>query len=377
MKIFRLPDLGEGLAEAEVREWYVKVGDEVKVDQPLVSMETAKSIVDVPSPYAGKIVELHGAANAVIKTGSPFITFDTGEGVAAPAPVADKGSVVGKLETSESKWDDGQVTIGAAKAKSTTIKAMPAARVLASQLGIDLSQVTPTGPQGLITADDVKKCINHQSQSSVAMTDGEALHGVRRVMAQAMSQSHREIVPVTIIEDADITDVPKTDMTVRLLKAIAAAAKEEPALNAWFDGKTLSRKLFSDVNIGMATDTEEGLFVPVLKQVQDKSPEELRQIIDGYKVAVRERSIPAADMQGATITLSNFGTISGQYATPIIVPPAVAILGAGRGREVPLVRNGQVVVGKVLPLSLTFDHRAVTGGEATRFLGAVIKHLQG
>ena len=196
-------------------------------------------------------------------------------------------------------------------------------------------------------------------------------------MAQAMSQSHREIVPVTIIEDADITDVPKTDMTVRLLKAIAAAVKEEPALNAWFDGKTLSRKLFSDVNIGMATDTEEGLFVPVLKQVQDKSPEELRQIIDGYKVAVRERSIPAADMQGATITLSNFGTISGQYATPIIVPPAVAILGAGRGREVALVRNGQVVIGKVLPLSLTFDHRAVTGGEATRFLGAVIKHLQG
>lgn len=377
MKIFRLPDLGEGLAEAEVREWYVKVGDEVKVDQPLVSMETAKSIVDVPSPYAGKIVELHGEANTVIKTGSPFVTFDTGEGVAAPAAVVDKGSVVGKLETSESKWDDGQVTIGAAKGKSAAIKAMPAARVLASQLGIDLSQVTPTGPQGLITADDVKKCINHQSSSSAAFTDGEALHGVRRVMAQAMSQSHREIVPVTIIEDADITDVPKTDMTVRLLKAIAAAVKEEPALNAWFDGKTLSRKLFSDVNIGMATDTEEGLFVPVLKQVQDKSPEELRQIIDGYKVAVRERSIPAADMQGATITLSNFGTISGQYATPIIVPPAVAILGAGRGREVALVRDGQVIVGKVLPLSLTFDHRAVTGGEATRFLGAVIKHLKG
>lgn len=380
MKIFRLPDLGEGLAEAEVREWYVNVGDEVAVDQPLVSMETAKSIVDVPSPYAGKIVALHGAANEVIKTGAPFVTFDTGEGVVhAPTPATvDKGSVVGKLETSESKWDDGDVTIGAARSVSNSIKAMPAARVLATQLNIDLSQVAGTGPQGIITADDVKKCINLSSgtaNTSYGITDGEALHGVRRVMAQAMMQSHREIVPVTIIEDADITDISKSNMTARLLKAIAAAAKEEPALNAWFDGKTMQRKLFSDVNIGMATDTEEGLFVPVIKQVQDKSPEELRTMIDGFKEAVLSRSIPASDMQGATITLSNFGTISGQYATPIIVPPAVAILGAGRAREVPVVRNGQVIVGRMMPLSLTFDHRAVTGGEATRFLGAIIKHL--
>lgn len=371
MKIFYLPDLGEGLAEAEIREWYVKVGDEVKVDQPLVSMETAKAVVDVPSPYAGKITQLHGKANEIIQTGAPFITFETED------VTSDKGSVVGKLETSEKKWDDGDVVIGAAKTKSPAVKAMPAARVLASQMNVDLSRVTPTGPQGLITAEDVKQFLAQTSQTPfVGQT--ETLHGVRRAMALAMTQSHREVVPVTIIEDADITNLPqKTDITVRVLHAIIAAVKAEPALNAWFDGKTMERKLFAEVHIGLAVDTAEGLFVPVIKNAGIRTPQELRQIIDTYKQSVRTRSLAPADMQGATITLSNFGMIAGRYATPIIVPPTVAILGCGRSRDVAVPRNGEVVIGRIMPLSLTFDHRAVTGGEATRFLGAVIKCLEG
>lgn len=379
MKTFNLPDLGEGLAEAEIREWYVKAGDLVKVDQPLVSMETAKAVVDVPSPYAGKIAELHGKANEIIQTGAPLISFDI-EG-ASNAPVKDKGSVVGKLESSEKKWDDADVIIGAAKPKTGAVKAMPAARVLAAELNIDLAQVTATGPNGLITANDVKKHMgssNKAAPTSVKLPGGaEALHGVRRVMAQAMMQSHQEIVPVTIVEDADITDVPAgTDMTVLLLKAIAAAAKAEPALNAWFDGKSLSRKIFPEVNVGLAVDTPEGLFVPVVKDVSNMSDVDLRKKVDSFKISVRDRSIPQSDMQGATITLSNFGTIAGRYATPIIVPPAVAILGCGRSRETAVVKNGTVVPGKLMPLSLTFDHRAATGGEATRFLGAVIEFLQ-
>lgn len=380
MKTFYLPDLGEGLAEAEIREWYIKVGDVVKVDQPLVSMETAKAVVDVPSPYAGKIIELHGNANEIVKTGAPFITFETNE------VTGDKGSVVGKLETSEKKWDDGSVIIGAAKAKSVSVKAMPAARVLASQMNVDLHQVTPTGPQGLITADDVKRYLHVQPAASqpIPITskkltgDTEALHGVRRVMAQAMTQSHQEVVPVTIIEDADITDLPpKTDITVRVLNAIVAAVKAEPSLNAWFDGRTMERKLFEEVNVGLAVDTEEGLFVPVIKNVQSQSKEKLREMIDTYKQSVRTRSISPSDMQGATITLSNFGMIAGRYATPIIVPPSVAILGCGRSREVVVPKEGKVVIGRSMPLSLTFDHRAVTGGEATRFLRMVIQCLEG
>lgn len=375
MKIFHLPDLGEGLAEAEIREWYVKEGDVVKVDQPLVSMETAKAIVDVPSPYAGKIVKLHGAANEIIQTGAPFITFETGEGVAEK----DKGSVVGKLETSEKKWDDGDVVIGSAKTQTTTIKAMPAARVLAKQFNIDLSTVQPTGPQGLITPDDIKKVMNVGHAPAAVSLPGETepLHGVRRFMAQAMMQSHREIVPVTVIEDADISHLPpKADITVLLLKAIVAGVKAEPAINAWFDGNSLSRKLFSEVNIGMATDTPEGLFVPVIKHAEKMNDKALRELIDRYKEEVAKRTIATTDMQGATITLSNFGTIAGRYATPIIVPPAVAILGCGRSREAPVVKKGEIHAGKVMPLSLTFDHRAATGGEATRFLGAVVKYIQ-
>lgn len=379
MKVFKLPDLGEGLAEAEIREWYIKVGDTVKVDQPLVSMETAKAVVDVPSPYAGKIIELHGGNNDIIKTGSPFITFETADSVKSPEKSADKGSVVGKLETSEKKWDDGDVIIGSARSATKAMKAMPAARVLAQQLNVDLSQVTGTGPNGLITADDVKKAIGHKSQTSSVSLPGqkEKLHGVRRAMAQIMAQSHSEIVPVTIVEDADITDIPRgTDITAKLIKAMALAAKAEPALNAWFDGKSLERKLFDEVNIGLAVDTAEGLFVPVIKSAETKSEQELRNIIDTYKTTVSDRTIAPADLQGATISLSNFGTITGRYATPIIVPPAVAILGCGRSREMPVVRDGKLIAGRLMPLSLTFDHRAVTGGEATRFLGEVIKYLQ-
>ncbi len=385
MKIFHLPDLGEGLAEAEVREWYVKEGDVVKVDQPLVSMETAKAIVDVPSPYAGKIVTLHGKVNEVIKTGAPFISFEIEGETTAPAAEKDKGSVVGKLETSAKKWDDSDVIIGPAKTKSPTVKAMPAARVLATTMNINLSDVKATGPQGLITPDDVKNHMNQHtgaatqtSMSASANLPGktEALHGVRRMMAQAMMQSHRDIVPVTIVEDADISHFPpKTDMTVVLLKAMVAAAQVEPAMNAWFDGKTLERKKFDDVNIGIAVDTAEGLFVPVIKQAQKMSDADMRTKIETYKSSVKDRSIPPADMQGATITLSNFGTIAGRYATPIIVPPAVAILGCGRSREAVSVKNGEIKAGRVLPLSLTFDHRAATGGEATRYLAAVIKYL--
>lgn len=375
MKIFYLPDLGEGLAEAEVREWYVKEGDVVTVDQPLVSMETAKAVVDVPSPYAGKLVKLHGDANTIIKTGAPFVTYEI-EGA-----TEDKGSVVGKLETSENKWDDTEVLVGTQKTKSSTsIKAMPAARVLANQLQVDLSLVIPTGPQGLITPQDVKNFLsnNKGSEKNVSLGDNtEALHGVRRAMAQVMSQSHQEVVPVTIVDDVDLTNLPpKSDITVLLLKAMAKAAATEPSLNAWYNGKAMERKLFKEMHIGLAVDTPEGLFVPVIKNVETLSDSALRQKIDEYKTNVKNRSISPKDLQGATITLSNFGVIAGRYATPIIVPPAVAILGCGRSREVVIPKDGKMIIGRMMPLSLTFDHRAVTGGEAIRFLGTIIKYLQ-
>lgn len=382
MKTFHLPDLGEGLAEAEIREWYVKEGDLVKVDQPLVSMETAKAVVDVPSPYNGKIIQLHGKPNDIIPTGSPLISFEAQDNVETKENVEQKpkGSVVGSLEESSKKWDEGEVIIGASKAKSQSVKAMPAARVLAKEMHVDLAQVKASGPQGLITAEDVKQYLSNKQQpstSSIALKGHkEGLHGVRRVMAQVMSESHREIAPSTIIEDADITNLTNKDLTVELLKAMAAASEVEPSLNAWFDGKALERQLFKEVHVGLAVDTPEGLFVPVIKNVEKQTDKELRSVIENFKNSVRTRTIASSDMQGATIVLSNFGSIAGRYATPIIVPPTVAILGCGRYRDAAIVRKGQITAGRILPLSLTFDHRAVTGGEATRYLGAVIQYLQ-
>ncbi|HEX4044777.1 MAG TPA: dihydrolipoamide acetyltransferase family protein [Gammaproteobacteria bacterium] len=383
MKIFHLPDLGEGLAEAEIREWYIKVGDTVKVDQPLVSMETAKAVVDVPSPYTGKIVELHGKVNDVIQTGAPLITFAIDGMSTTPQQAApkEKNTVVGSLEESANKWEEGDVIIGTTKQQTPALKVMPAARVLAQQMQVDLNQVTPSGPQGLITPADVKKfLVTATVKSTPAVIDiaGEALHGVRRTMAQVMAHAHQEVAAVTVIDDVDMSHLAKnTDMTVLLLKAVIAACQAEPALNAWFDGKTLTRKLHNEINIGLAIDTPEGLFVPVIKDAAKRSETQLRETIDRYKQTVRDRSIAASDLQGTTITLSNFGTIAGRYATPVVVPPTVAILACGRSRDLPVIRDGEITLGRILPLSLTFDHRAVTGGEATRFLAAVIQCLSG
>ncbi|HVE44180.1 MAG TPA: dihydrolipoamide acetyltransferase family protein [Gammaproteobacteria bacterium] len=374
MKIFYLPDLGEGLAEAEIREWYVKEGDAVVLDQPLVSMETAKAIVDVPSPYTGKIIKLHGQSNDIIKTGAPFISFEL-EHV-----VSDQGSVVGKLETSEKPWSEVSSHTHRTTFDGKMIKVLPAARALAKQMNVDLASVRATHPAGYITVEDVRSYFS-QSASAVNQTSlvgGESLHGVQRTMAQVMQKSHREVVSVTLFEDADITDLPQgTDITVHLIRAIIFAANAEPALNAWFDGAALQKKLLKEINVGLAVDTSEGLFVPVIRHAEAQSAGQLRDLINKYKTAVRTRHVSPQDFQEGTIILSNFGTIAGRYGTPIIVPPMVAIVGCGKSREVALVKNGQLQAGKILPISLSFDHRAVTGGEATRFLGKLIRYIEG
>ncbi len=369
MKTFNLPDLGEGLADAEIREWHVNIGDIVKVDQPLVCMETAKAVVEVPSPQTGRIKILHGKVGDVIDTGAALVEFENGEESASK----DAGSVVGNLEESTERLEEGDILIGAAKKTSVSIKAMPAVRALAKQMNIDLSTVTPSGPQGQITLDDVKK-----NQKNSAPTETvETLHGVRRAMANVMAQSHKEIVPVTIIEDADLSDLPaNSDITAWLVRAMMAGIHAEPSLNAWFNGKTLERKLFKEINIGLAMDTTEGLFVPVLKDVAQVDAKELRDRINAFKKSVSTRVVSPSDLHGATITLSNFGMITGRYATPIIVPPMVAILGCGKIRDAVVAHEGKIEIRKIAPLSLTFDHRAVTGGEATRFLGALIKSLE-
>jgi len=373
MSIFHLPDLGEGLPDAEVHEWFVKVGDEVKTDDPLVSMETAKAVVDVPAPQTGKIIKLHGAPGDIIQTGAPLVEFEGAESkgeekvaTETPATKKDAGTVVGAIESSGKVFKEKASNVGGGA------KATPAVRALAKKLKVDLSQVNASGPNGTVTLKDVE---NFQS-TGTDTSDFEPLKGVRRTMATVMATSHAQVVPVTIYDDADIHAwKPEEDISARIIRALWVACQEEPALNAWFDTKSNGRKLHDTLNLGLAIDTEEGLFVPVIKDAGSQSPKALRESINNLKEAVKNRSIPPDQLHGATITLSNFGTFAGKYASPIIVPPTVAIIATGRIKEEVVPHNNQPTIHKILPLSLTFDHRAVTGGEAARFLGLMMRDL--
>ncbi len=368
MKYFKLPDLGEGLPEAEIVEWHVKEGDQVKTDQILVSVETAKAIVEVPSPQDGVIAHLFGDAGDTIHTGEPLIEYASEED-------EDTGTVVGKIPDADNSAQGDQFIIGAAPSTRAhqAVRTTPAVRALAKRLNVDLTGLQGSGRDGTVTPQDVEQAANMDRKHGRA----EPLRGVRKQMAKTMAAAHAEVVPVTLCEDVDIDCWPEgTDVTMRLVNAIAGACKASPAMNTWFDGNTLSRRQHSKIHLGVAVDTDQGLFVPVLRDIGGRSSEDLRAGLDQMRADVKARTIPPKELQGATITLSNFGTIAGRYASPIVVPPQVAILGAGVIREQPVAVNGELKIHRVLPLSLTFDHRAATGGEAARFMREVLQILE-
>ena len=204
----------------------------------------------------------------------------------------------------------------------------------------------------------------------------EQLKGVRRNMARVMADAHAKVVPTTLSDDADIHAwAPGNDITGRLVRAIVAGAKAVPALNAWFDGDNLTRTLHPHVDIGIAVDTEDGLFVPALRNADVLDAAGLRMAINRLRDSVKSRSIPPEELKGYTISLSNFGVFAGRYATPVVVPPCVAIVAAGKLRHEVVPVMGGVETHRLMPLSLTFDHRAATGGEAARFLKAMLDDL--
>jgi pyruvate dehydrogenase E2 component (dihydrolipoamide acetyltransferase) len=467
-KTFHLPDLGEGLPDATIVEWFVKVGDTVRLDDNLVSMETAKAVVEVPSPVSGKVTRLAGAAGDVIITGAMLAEFeidpsmpqraegqDTGHGhgghaapshgVGSDAPgtadkvvASDDGGAISDAGTAAPKGEPGTRTevlredsgtvVGAMQSSDAVrseqafavggVKAMPAVRASARKLGVDLTRVRATGTDGVVTMDDVKRAaadgsakvgsapaaravdraptahaapaveptrstlsqsgkpMRTQPPGVTATGQPEQLKGVRRNMARVMADAHANVVPTTLVDDADLHAwIGKQDITARLVRAIVAACKDVPALNAWFDGKNLTRTLHPQVDIGIAVDTDDGLFVPALRNADVLDANGVRAAIKRLRTQVEDRSIPASELSGYTISLSNFGMFAGRYATPVVVPPTVAIIGAGKlGHDVVAVMGG-IEVHRRMPLSLTFDHRACTGGEAARFLKAMLDDL--
>ncbi len=366
MKVFNLPDLGEGLTDAEIVEWYVKPGDEVTADTPLVSVETAKAVVDIPSPRSGRITCVFGDVGDIIETGKPLVEFEDGE-----EEQLDTGTVVGKVETSDEKLEEKPAVIESKK--SARVKATPAVRALARRLDVDLSIVSPSGRDGTITVADVERV----SKRLKDLGPPELLRGARRTMAITMGRAQAEVAPATIVDDADIDHWPQdTDVTVRLTRAMAIACKTEPSLNAWYDGHSMGRRVLEKIDIAIAVDTPDGLFVPVLRDVANRDDNDLRSGIDRLKNDVQARTIPPDEMRAYTITLSNYGTIAGRYAVPVVVPPTVAIVGAGRIEKRVIPVGNKIEIHRILPLTLTFDHRAVTGGEAGRFLIAMISDLE-
>lgn len=406
MTTFNLPDLGEGLPEAEIVNWHVKVGDRVQLDQPMVSVETAKAVVEVPSPYSGVIKALHANAGDIVATGQPLVDFEVeGNGGKAPAAKSapqpkvdprradDSGTVVGNMPTSNEELVENVVAGGARGARTERVRAAPAVRALAKKLGVDLELLRGSGRGGLITVDDVMSSGSSARTaptapparaptarpSTTAPATGEAqqLRGLRRGMAHTMALSRDSVASCTLFDDADLHAwIRKSDYTVRMLRALAAGAQAEPGLNAHFDGEASTRKIFARVDVAVAVDTPEGLIVPVVRNVGGKGADELRSELRALKEASAARTVAPEDLRDYTIMLSNFGTLAGRYATPLVVPPAVAILGAGVLRHDVVAVMGGIEAHLRMPLSLTFDHRCVTGGEAARFLAAVIKDLE-
>jgi len=420
-KIFRLPDLGEGLPDAEIVEWAVAVGDKVTLDGPLVSMETAKAVVDLPAPFSGTLIKIFGKAGDVIETGHSLAEFELSDGPqraeghdtghthaaapptkaqaatvevtqAAPADAEDAGSVVGSVTSSSQVQQEATLNSGG-------VKAVPAVRAMAKKLGLDLARIKASGDLGIITMADVKRAAEARTSapddtealpaasvtpartSSPAITatqadTAEPLRGMRRTMARAMAQAHTQVVPTTLMEDANLHAwSAEQDLTARLVRALVAAARAEPALNAWFDGGNATRTLHSSVHIGIAIDSDEGLFVANLRDAQLRDAASVRAEVSRLRSQVLARALNPAELSGYTLMLSNFGVYAGRYATPIVAPPCVAILAAGRARIAAVPVLGAIAAQRILPLSLTFDHRACTGGEAARFLAALLADL--
>ena len=362
MQQFILPDLGEGLEEAEVVAWHVNEGDRVVTDQPLLSVETDKAVVEVPSPWSGRIARLCAEKGDLVKVGAPLVEFATDV-------EQDTGTVVGQLESGEQR---GAEAPRVAPARRGTTQAAPAVRALAQKLDVDLNTVQPSGPDSTITRADVERAAR-----SAETEPAQALRGMRRAMAQRMTAAHVEVVPATVTDDADIEEWRKDeDATIRLMRAIAAACRAEPALNTWYDSRAGERRLIARVDIGIAIDTEGGLIVPIVRNVAARDAPDLRAGLDRLRTDAAARRIPPEELRGATITLSNFGMIGGRFANLVVVPPQVAIVGAGRIVQRVVAHHGQPAVRRVLPLSLSFDHRVVTGGEATRFLMALKADLE-
>jgi pyruvate dehydrogenase E2 component (dihydrolipoamide acetyltransferase) len=424
--IFKFPDIGEGLTEGIILEWYVDKGNAVKVGQPLVKMETDKVVADIPSPREGVIAARYGKVGETIHVGETLVELDIAgeaasetsakaaiEAVAQPTamevePIEEMGAgVVGTLEVASNNAylpasDEGtEAKPAASPAALRKALATPVARAMAREMNIDINQVTGTGPAGRVMKSDIqnfhapapsaKSVSVRPASTAAAPASGELVEikpmtQMRKSIAKNMLRSKQSTAHMTLFEEPEVSalveararyreEYKKEDISLTylpfIIKAVVAALKRHPELNSEMDfekGNIIYKNYY---NIGIAVSTEEGLVVPVIRDADKLTVKELSKAVAEIAVKARERKLTLDDMKDGTFTITNYGALGGWFGVPVINYPQVGILGIGRINQQPVVAAGEIKVGNVMPLSLSVDHRVVDGAEATEFLNDV------
>ncbi|HYO60759.1 MAG TPA: dihydrolipoamide acetyltransferase family protein [Actinomycetota bacterium] len=388
MPDFKLPDLGEGVTEAEVDRWLVSEGDVVGEDDPLVELITDKATAEIPSPYEGVVSRIHVKAGEVVPVGTVLITIgeSAGDG-AAPAPPPPPPPPV----------EATPAPVAEAGSSNGSVKAMPPVRKLARDLGVDITGVRGSGPGGRVLREDVEAAAGTRTPAArepapVRIEGGrrEPYRGVRRLIGERMSAAHRIVPPVTHVEECDVTELDATRKLVNernpdklrltympfIVKAVVAGLKAYPALNASLDEDAGEIVLHDRYDVGIAVDTPAGLVVPVGRDADRKRLREVAEDVDRLARGAREGTLRSEDLKGGTFTISSPGPFGGLMATPIVFHPQSGILGVHRAQERPVVRDGQIVIRRMMNLSITFDHRILDGMTAAKFVLDVAKLLE-
>lgn len=373
---FRLPDIGEGLAEAEVAKWLVSVGDQVNEDQPVVEMMTDKATVELPAPGTGVVVERLAAEGDVVKTGAVLYVLET------DTQIGSAGHEPSAAVRQEARPES------APAAEAGGVLAPPAVRKLAREMGVDLARVKGTGPGGRISAEDLKSHLSGVGHAPVKIEPSAGagrrvkLRGVQKRMAETMALSARTIPHVTGFHELDAGAFAELAARLRrdaensgerfpfdtlLVRAAAIALRRHPIFNSSLDEERGEIVMHEDVNVGVATATPDGLIVPVVKNADSLSLGELAATVDRVAAAAREGKASVSDLQGGTFTISNTGAWQGGLGTSLIKPPEVAIVAFGRIEDKAVVREGKLVARPVMPMSVTFDHRVIDGEQGLKF----------
>src|SRR3989344_4096543 len=396
---FKFPDVGEGITEGEIVEWLVKEGDIVKEDQTIVKVETDKAVVDLPSPASGVVLKIFKKEGETVKVNEALVEIGESKGKRKEEPTVKRSvSVVGELEEAVEEKPLPLEVRKKEKVSGREVKAMPSVRKVAQEKGIDLSKIKGTGKLGQVRMEDITGVVKEaraEMQPKITITkkydmwgyvDHVPLKGMRKAIKEHMER--QALIPmVTHMDEADVTvlagirdkenkkvkDIKVTFLPF-ILKAVIGGLKEYPVLNASLgDGEIILKKYY---NIGIAVSTDDGLIVPVVKGADKKSMLYIAKEISDLAERARKRTIDLQDVKGSTFSITNVGSIGGIFATPIIHGDEAAILALGKICEKPIVVNGTIKVRKILPLSLTFDHRILDGAVAALFVNKVKEYLE-